>query len=52
MHFSNLISEFQDVVLVTQFELRDKLAKEIMEMEPYLDIESNPQNDSVILSKF
>ena len=51
MHFSNLISEFQDVVLVTQFELRDKLAKEIMEMEPYLDIESNPQNDSVILSK-
>ena len=49
-HFK-FISEFQDVILVTQFELRDRLAKEIMEMEAYLDIEPNPQNDSVILSK-
>ena len=37
--------------MVTQFELRDKLAAEIMKMESFLDIETNPQGNSVILSK-
>ncbi len=36
---------------MTQFELRDKLGKDIMEMEEHLLIEQNPNIDSVILSK-
>ena len=36
---------------MTQFELRDKLGKDIMEMEDHLLIEQNPNVNSVILSK-
>ena len=36
---------------MTQFELRDKLGKDIMEMEDHLLIDQNPKADSVILSK-